>query len=87
MAHGGAHHAAPALRRTIRVREDQQLSALGTDCLPEALRPRPLFDQQEFASAVVPIGLAQERRRLQRKRDLPVPVLVQALEATDGSPS
>src|SRR5437867_1630843 len=81
MAHGPAVDAARALDRTVAGREDDDLTLLGGDRLPPRLRSRSLLHQQEVPAGVVDAASAQEASELERKHDVAVEVLVQAVVA------
>src|SRR5262250_364815 len=86
-AHAVTHRrpvpAARAARRSVSGGEDDHLTLLGGDRLAPRLRARPLLDEEEVAALVIHAPTAEERGDLERKGDVAVEVLVQAVVAAD----
>src|SRR5947209_7066851 len=61
------------------VREDHRIALRQRDDLAARLRPRALFDEQEFAAREIAARPTKENRRLQGEREGAVAVLMQAV--------
>src|SRR5258705_1776821 len=79
MAQGHAVGTTGSLRRPVAPREEDAFTADQRDHLRARLHPGPLLGEEELAAAEVAAGRGQEEGRLQRKEDLAVDVLVQAV--------
>jgi len=66
---------------TVPVREDYSLARVERDRFAARLCPRPLLYQQQFSAFEVATALAEHARELERKRDVAVQILMQAVVA------
>src|SRR5919108_2144685 len=62
--------------------KNDDLPLFGRDRLPTRLRQWPLLNEEKLAAGVIDIASTQKTGELQRKGDLPIEVLVQAIVAT-----
>src|SRR5215469_14067012 len=79
MAHRHAVMAAYALHWAMMDREDDGFSLPKRYDFASRLRARPLLDEQKFAAGEVLFRRAERHRQLQRKYQIAVEVLVQAV--------
>ena len=82
VADGRAVETAGALGRPVACGEDHELALLGGDRLAARLGARPLLEEQEIAARVVHAAAREEARQLERKHDVAVEVLVEAVIAS-----
>src|SRR5260370_12493767 len=79
VAHCHPVRSAGAFDRSMVDREDHRLALLQRHDFAPRLRPRPLFDEQELAAGKVRLGVTEQHRQLQRKYEVAVQILVQAI--------
>jgi hypothetical protein len=72
--------AARAFHRTIARSDDHGLALLQADGVTDGLRAGLLLYQEQFASGKLLVRLAQADHNLERKKDLAVQILVEAIE-------
>ena len=73
--------AASALHGPVACGKDNRLALIGLDDFRFRLRPRLLFDQNEFPALPVAAPLPEQENHLQGKADFPVEILVQSIVA------
>src|SRR5262249_38397713 len=84
VSHDDAIEAAASCDGTMARREDDASAPLDGERVAARLRTGTLFDEQEFAARGVEVELAQDEDDLQRKREVAVEILMEAVETAGG---
>ena len=82
VAYLGTVESACSLNRSFAGRKDDSLAARKPDGLGPSLHSRPLLDQEKLATREVFVRSIEQAGDLERKRHVPVDVLVKTVEAT-----
>ena len=73
-----------SLHGSVARRKDDGLSLLGGQHFTTGLGARALFHEQKLATGKIPLVTAEKHGELQRKRDVPIEVLMEAVVPSGG---